>query len=265
MPEDKDGQSAQTADPKEQATPATIEQLEESLKSEPEVIPEKFAGKPAYEVIRAYKELESKLGSIASEKAQEKQRAELLEQRLRELETRSAYQEPVRKQVEPEKDPLAILDSPEWEKDPRAAIKESFKVMQAKQLQERYALQSQQQHADMVSYYTKQKTENPDFARREANMQQLATQLAAVVKPEFFNSVQVLKALDLMSKGMDIQYYEGQAVERAKKDGLSRVSEKRNAHSESSGQSIQTGGKRPKDMSLKELEALLESSSEQDE
>ena len=116
----------------------------------------------------------------------------------------------------------------------------------------------------MIEYYGKQKAENHDFVRRESLMQQLAVQLAGIVKPEQLNSVAALKALDLMSKGMDIQYYESQAVERAKRDGLSKREEKRNAHSESSGASSPSSGKRPKDMSVAELEKLLQAS-EQDE
>lgn len=260
MSDEYKGQSEETTIPAEEAL---SEQSEQPLKSEEEV-PEKFAGKPAHEVIRAYQELERKLGGLASEKAQERQRAEVLEARLRDLEARSYQPQQHYSQPRQEEDPVALLDSPEWEQDPRAVIKKSMQGITQRVRQEVQQQQAYRQYNEMMEYYSKQKQENPDFARREAIMQQLATQLAGVVKPEALNSLPVLKALDLMSKGMDISYYEQQAIERAKKDGLSRREEKRNAYSESSGSPSASHGKRAKDMSVEELEALLKAS-EQDE
>jgi len=90
-----------------------------------------------------------------------------------------------------------------------------------------------QAHSEAEGYYRKQKQENPDYARREPIMQQLAVEMQDIIRPEALTSVKALRALDLMSRGVDMDYYTKQAVERGQKDGLSVRSEKQRAQSES--------------------------------
>lgn len=87
--------------------------------------------------------------------------------------------------------------------------------------------------SEATAYYQQQKQTNPDYARREPIMQQLALELKDLVKPEHLASVKVLQALDMMSRGFDIEHYSKQAVERSQKEGLSVKNEKRHAQSES--------------------------------
>ena len=70
------------------------------------------------------------------------------------------------------------------------------------------------------------------------------------------NSAKALKLLDIASKGADVGYYEKQAIERSRKDGLSVKEEKHQAQSESAS----SEGEQSVDfnkLSLAEMEKLL--------
>ena len=203
-------------------------------------IPEKFVGKSPLEIIHAYRELEKERGRLASELGSTRKERESLEEQYRSLEReRMAHaQMPTQRppkvvQMEEELDPVSVFES-KFEEDPKEAIKLALKGLNQSVSSKLKQQSIQQIQAEGADYYWKQKKENPDYSRREPLMQQLAAELQDVVKPEYLNSAKVLRALDLMSRGADIDYYSKQAVERVQKDGLSVRSEKQRAQSESS-------------------------------
>ncbi|NBU33878.1 hypothetical protein EBZ38_03245 [bacterium] len=202
-------------------------------------IPQKFVGKSPMEIIQAYRELEKDRGRLASELGSTRKERETLEEQYKALEREriAQMQMPTQRppravQLEEEVDPVSVFES-KFEEDPKEAIKLALKGLN-NSVSNRMKQQSLQQiQAEGADYYWRQKKENPDYSRREPLMQQLAAELQDVVRPEFLNSAKVLKALDLMSRGMDVDYYSKQAVERAQKGGLSVRSEKQRAQSES--------------------------------
>jgi len=206
---------------------------------EANAIPQKFVGKSPMEIIQAYRELERERGRLASELGSARKERESLEDQYKTLEREriAQMQMPTQRppkvvQMEEEVDPVSVFES-KFEEDPKEAIKQALKGLNQSVSSKLKQQSIQQIQAEGADYYWKQKKENPDYSRREPLMQQLASELQDVVRPEYLNSVKVLRALDLMSRGMDVDYYSKQAVERVQKDGLSVRSEKQRAQSES--------------------------------
>ena len=206
---------------------------------EANAIPQKFVGKSPMEIIQAYRELERERGRLASELGSARKERESLEDQYKTLEREriAQMQMPTQRppkvvQMEEEVDPVSVFES-KFEEDPKEAIKQALKGLNQSVSSKLKQQSIQQIQAEGADYYWKQKKENPDYSRREPLMQQLASELQDVVRPEYLNSVKVLRALDLMSRGMDVDYYSKQAVERVQKEGLSVRSEKQRAQSES--------------------------------
>jgi hypothetical protein len=220
-------------------TPEISTQGQSDAVEEANSIPEKFVGKSPMEIIQAYRELERDRGRLASELGSTRKERESLEEQYRALERERIAQSQMPTQrppkvveLEEELDPVSVFES-KFEEDPKEAIKAALKGLN-QSVSSKFKQQTLQQiQAEGAEYYWTQKKANPDYARREPLMQQLASELQDIVKPEFLNSAKVLKALDLMSKGADLDYYSKQAVERVQKDGLSVRSEKQRAQSES--------------------------------
>jgi len=203
-------------------------------------IPEKFVGKSPMEIIQAYRALEKERGRLASELGSTRKERESLEEQYKSLEREriAQMQMPTQRpprtvQLEEEVDPLASFEQ-KFEEDPKEAIKAALKGLNQSVSSKLKQQSLQQIQAEATEYYWKQKKDNPDYARREPIMQQLAAELQDVIRPEYLNSAKFLKALDVMSKGMDVDYYAKQAAQRVQKDGLSVRSEKQRAQSESS-------------------------------
>jgi hypothetical protein len=223
----------------EQQTPELSTQGQSAAVESVDAIPQKFVGKSPMEIIQAYKELEKERGRLASELGSTRKDKEELETRYKQVE--SAYtthqnQVPAPRQVqiqaEEEVDPVSVFEA-KFEEDPRVAIRDALKELNnsvSSKLKKQTLAQLQAEASD---FYNRQKRENPDYARREPIMQQLALEMQDIIRPEALTSVKALKALDLMSRGADIEYYTKQAAERAQKDGLSVRSEKQRAQSES--------------------------------
>ena len=90
-------------------------------------------------------------------------------------------------------------------------------------------------------------------------MQQLAQQYSHIIKPEYLNSADAIKVLDLMSRGSDIDYYTKAAAADVQKHRASVVDEKRRAQSESSNSEGDAGvdlGKMSNEEYLKHMESL---------
>jgi hypothetical protein len=198
-------------------------------------IPQKFVGKSPLEIIQAYRELERERGRLASELGSTRKEKETVEEQFRQAEReRIAYaqaatqRQPKTVQMEEEQDPIAVFDS-KFDEDPRTAVKMALNAVSNRIQQQ----SREQSRMEAEGYYRKQKQENPDYARREPMMQQLAIEMQDIIRPEALSSVKALRALDLMSRGMDLDYYTKQAAERAQQGGLSVRSEKQRAQSES--------------------------------
>lgn len=253
-------------EPLQEADEAIEAQQQES--SEPEEvasvtaedsIPEKFVGKSAAEIIQAYRELEKDRGRLASELGSTRKERESLEQRYREFEraislNQSQQANQTRQPAADEElDPLSVLES-KFDEDPKEAIKAALKMQQSKVEQEKRQQELEARRIEAEQWYTKQKTENQDYARRESLMQEAAKQFRDIIKDEHLNSVKVLQALDYLSKGMNVDFYEKQAVERAKKGGLSMREEKRKAQSESANSMSGDKSVSVADMTLEQME-----------
>lgn len=203
-----------------------------------ETLPDKFAGKSAADIAKAYRELEQERGRLASELGNTRKEREEMEGRFRSLEQSVARynsmptQVPPPAQSVPDEDPFKTFDEV-FDEDPKKAIREVLS-QQSQELQKRNQVQSMQQRAaEAQEFYWKAKKENPDYARREPAMQQLAQEFQDVIRPEFLNSKRVLEALDLMSRGRDVDFYVKQGVATSQKNSSSVRQEKLRSQSES--------------------------------
>lgn len=202
-------------------------------------IPAKFVGKSAFEIAQNYRELERDRGRLANELGSTRKEREDLEKRFRDLEASVARYNTMPTQAPPtqqpqrqEVDPLEVFDKT-FDEDPKKAFKDALRLQRevTEKMLSQQSYQARQQEAQQ--FYWTQKKDNPDYARREAAMQQLAQEFGDVIRPEFMNSKKVLEALDLMSRGRDVDYYSKQAVEKVQKNGSSVRMEKRRSQSES--------------------------------
>lgn len=224
-------------------------------------LPDKFAGKSAADIAQAYRELEKERGRLASELGSARKEREDTEYRFRNLEQAVARHNSVPSpQQQAETDPFSTFEE-SFDNDPKQAIKQA--LLKQQDLANRQAAnQSMQQRAvEAQDFYWRQKKENQDYARREPLMQQLVSEYQDIIRPEFLNSKKALEALDLMSRGRDVDYYTKQAVATASKNGSSQRNEKLRAQSESGSsdgsQGIDTGK-----MSSKDIAKLLKRSDE---
>lgn len=220
-------------------TPESSTQGQSETVDDANLIPEKFVGKSAIEIAHAYKELERDRGRISSELGSARKEREDMQQRFRDLEQSVARYNSNPMQTPPqanrqaeEVDPLSSFDTT-FDEDPKKAIKEALRLQQElghKRVQEQ-SMQHRAQEANQ--YYWNEKQTNPDYARREPIMQQLVSEFQDVIKPEYLNSKKVLQALDLMSRGKDVDFYKREAAASAQKNSSSVREEKRQASSES--------------------------------
>lgn len=247
---------------------APDDEQEQGQPNEDLIVPEKFVGKGFEDVLKAHKELESKLGQIGSERAQEKKDRETLEAKYREMErqyealrgqqTQAAQVPSQQAEVE---DPYKLYRE-EWQEDPETATLNLQRRLrdqdQAKLEQERFDDAAK----DQIAYHNKLKQDNPDYARLEPKMGEIYQKYNKLINPKMAASREALDILHLAAKGLDVEYYTKIAIERAKTDSQSVRSEKQAAYSESAS-SIGSGDKSFKDMSIDEMEKMLADSDDE--
>jgi len=236
--------------------------LDQSASTEEQyLIPEKFVGKSSLEISQAYRELEKERGRLANELGSARKEREEYEERYRNLERAATQYQAVpasvpSQQVHPsDQDPLEVLRS-NFDDDPKAAMIEYARLQREQQDRSTRMAAMQQQAREADQYYWSQEKENPDYKRLVPDMQRLLSEYQDVVKPEFVNSPKVLKALYAMARGNNVDHYTKEAADRAQKDRLSVLEEKRNSQS-GSGYSDSDNTVDARKIPLDDLEAML--------
>ncbi len=247
MNEGKQETMTPAAEEAEVTSNQTQDTTNEELESSPELsgeletsIPKKFVGKSVADIAKSYTEVERKLGQISSERAQKDKELEDLRAKYQSLEqqyngrlAQQSTDQPPQQEEETAVDPISLLDSEEWETDPRGVIKKALKaVSSAVPKIASSVVTSQTRRQSAQEFYTRQKSENPDFAEREPDMAALAKKYGHIVKPEFLQSPEFVDALYHAARGMRVQDYQSAALEKAKKSGDLVREEKRQAFSE---------------------------------
>jgi hypothetical protein len=231
-------------------------QVEASLETQPDEIPEKFRGKSAIDVIKSYNEVERNFHKISAERADERRKREELETRMKDLEARAFAQQPqVSQRQEEQVDPLKLYEE-EFDSDPKNAIKNLTKRQMEREEHARRQLALEADARMAAEFYNQQKKDNQDFAKLEPKMQAIAQEYADLVNPEKINSVKALKLLHLAARGASVEDYVAEASSRAKKEGATIRQEKQQAFSEgtrSEGQKTIKFG----ELSLDEMEKAL--------
>jgi len=230
---------------KDNSEEITTSELEAQLASQNEPsesleefeIPKKFVGQSFDEVVKAYSGVEKVNGKLSSELEQVRKEREQFEARLKELEARTTAiptQQSYQPQAAPEAetDPLSDFDN-SWDDDPREAVKRTLQREREQRAREAAKQQAEASAKTAAEYYQKQKTENPDYARREPVMQQILQKYATIFNPNMVNSREVLELLDMASRGSDIEHYMKEAVAKAKEQKQTDVDRKEAAFSES--------------------------------
>lgn len=239
---------------------------EQAIEENPSAIPQKFLEASKIDVINSYRELEKERGRLANELGSLRKSQEDMAERFKQLEAERLQQQsqpqPVyqaqQEQEQQELDPVSVFES-KFDEDPRAAIREGLRTYGELTKKELQKIRQQELAAKASEFYYQQKQTNPDFARREPLMQQLAQQYGHIIRPEYLNSAEAIRVLDLLSKGADVSYYEKSAVENTKKHRASIVEEKRRAQSESAtseGDSMVDLGSLSNEEYLKHVESL---------
>lgn len=196
--------------------------------SQSEELPEKFKGKSAAEIARAALEAERAMHERAGEAASIRRQMQETQQQIAELQARYKPTQEV--------DPIEELEKA-WDEDPKQATISTIRRMQetAAEKERRVALEARQREG--LDFYHKQKSTNPDFAEREADMVELSRKFSHIIRPEFANSKDVMEALHLLARGAKLDVYEQRAAEKAKKQQEIIKDEKRKATSERAGAS----------------------------
>lgn len=232
------GITAQPAAPAEPQAPEPGQPNTANV-ADPNGIPQKFLEASKIDVIRSFQELEREKGRLSNELGEARKSQEESAEKYKQLEAQRFAQpiqsptaQPVQQApIQQEQDPFSILES-KFDDDPKAAIRaalESQNQLAQRQLDQQFMTQQAQKANE---FYYEQKENNPDFARREPVMQQLNSQFGHMIKKEYQNSAEVIRALDLMSKGYDLEFYKKAAVEDTQKHRASVTEEKRRAQSE---------------------------------
>jgi len=232
-----------------ESTPTPEKKEEETLKGESQ-IPEKFLGKSQEDIIKSYQELESELGRLRNEYGNAKKERDDILRHYQEMVSMNQRQP----QEQQSDDPYAYFEQT-FENDPKTAIREALKKQEQRLLASQQAQLLNLKQAELYKAYAERKA-NPDFARREALMQQLAMKFSSLLNSQAAYSPEILELLDLASKGADISFYEKEAVERARRNGLSSRDEKLKSRSESSTTSTGKDVDFEK-LSLEEMEKIL--------
>lgn len=222
-------------------------------------VPEKFVGKSPMEIIEAYNNLERHASKVSSERAEERKNREQLEARLSAMETelRSRPQQVVQHvpPPAPEKDPFSEYEE-SFESDPKQAIKGLVAKTRAQLEQELKQREFESSRSEAERFYLEQKRDNPEYAKLEPTMQQLALEYKDLMEPGKVASVKMLKLLHLAAKGARVDDYVKDAATKAKSETATIREEKRNAFSESSG-TKGSSSRNFSDLSVEEMEKML--------
>ncbi len=243
----------------QEALDASAEEAPEAAEAELDAIPEKFVGKSPLDIIKAYNNAERQLSKVSSERAEERKRREDLERRMQETEARlsalSSQPSQAPREEKAETDPFEDYDK-QFDTDPKEAIK-SLVAKSKEQLRRERELNAMQQEASRAQdYYQSQKRDNPEYAKLEPKMQELAKQFGHLVDPRKSNSVEALKLLHLAAKGASFEALAAEVASKAKKETSAVKQEKRAAFSESSN-SKGSNSTRWEDLSVEQMEKLL--------
>lgn len=204
-----------------------------------DVINEKIKDKTPLQVAQMFNDLDSLYGKQANElgdlrKSREQQdlNYQNLQTQLAGLQTQVNSNQQAPQVVQPVVDPYTNFNE-RFETDPGSALKgilESY--VQSVDAKVNSAIQGVTA-AGASEYYDKQKSENPDYVRREPQMAQLLSKYKDLFGDKV-NSQQAYDMVNLMSQGLNRPYYEQQIELKVKDERETVENEKENAQVESS-------------------------------
>ncbi len=244
-------ESKETEPAKEQEKPAKEGEPEPAKAAEttpaPEVkVPEKYQGKTLEEVLKIAQDQDSYIGKLGSERSYEKNEAEKFRSELDSLKSHLDT-----KQTQDQEESL----KQGLEADPAKAIMDYIdqKTGNVEQKVEQDKLDRQTKEAQ--TYYNGL-LENSDFVRRQSHVDKVAGALKPYVKSEYVQSADFIQICDMISKGMDVNYYIQQSQTEAASKKEAGLQEKRDAQTvsgSSSGQNINATEAKKTEAELKEL------------
>lgn len=202
-------------------------------------ITEKLQDKTPLEVAQMYTNLEQSFGRQAQElgdlrktREQQDQNYSQVQAQLATLNTQLHTNQQSPQIVQSDADPYTNFNE-RYEQDPggalRGILENHVKSMDAKV---NSAIQGVTA-AGASDYYDKQKSENPDYSRREPQMASLLQKYSHLLG-EQVNSPQAYELINLASQGLNRSYYEQQTKEQIKTEKETVDSEKEHAQVESS-------------------------------
>lgn len=204
-----------------------IEPASEAQADEQAEIPEKFKGKSAAEIAKAYAEAEKHMHKVSSDKSYLERKVEEQERRMAELQQQLS----VRPQ-HTEEDPLESFDQ-SFDEDPKEAIKKTLKAQREQAKREKESV-IRQTWAEQSKKLYEQKAVDKDFLERQNLMQQQVQRYGHLLRQDMLTHPDTIEVLDLLSRGASVDRYVKSAEDRTKKERDTVREEKRNAFSESS-------------------------------
>lgn len=228
---------------------------------EEEAIPEKYVGKSPAEIIKMHQEAERVIGRLGSEKGFKEREAEELRQRMAQLEQRflQSSQPPQHQPAQPvvEEDPAKVFDK-YWEENPKEAIQKAFETVAQREKRMRDQAEFEANNRALASKYQEMKSKHSDFDQLEPVMTQMIQSLrsSGLVSDRALNRPEALEFLFLAAKGQNFERaVETEAEKKAKQQ--TKIREQKKAAFSESGASRGEPTKAPKDMTAKELAALI--------
>jgi hypothetical protein len=210
-----------------------------------EQIPEKYKGKSESDLRKILQDQDSYIGKLGSERTHEKSEAEKLRQEFNSFKADAAEKK--------EQDREETFKQ-ELQDDPAKALIDYTdnlrKDLDGKLEQER----AERQDKEAQAFYNTL-LENPDFVRRQSHVDKVAGALRQYVKPEYLKSTGFIEISDLVSKGLDVDYYVQQSKTELASKKEAETQEKRDAQTLSGSSSGQTSKEDPKEMTMDELKA----------
>lgn len=238
----------QTSDPKGKSEPS----VSGESGGDAFAMPDKFRGKSAEDIARAYVELEKHNGRVSSERMHTEREAAATRDRLIALEREFASRVPPPK----EKDPLEGIED-ELMLEPAKALRKVVDLVRSESRKSAEQMEYESNARATQSHYHKLKAENPDFAELEPEMVSLTATFGKFVDPRFLNTPEFIDRVYEIARGRNVSKYVKQAEDRLKSSRDLVKQEKRNAFSESSQSQGSPAEKPFEELSIDEMRKRL--------
>lgn len=208
-------------------------------------VPEKYRGKSPEELIKMLEDQHSYIGKLGSERTFERSEAEKLRRRLEAIEADLTSTK--------EKSQDAEFEAQLQDSDNPAHVVKEYIDKQFGSLNKTMTEDKLERQAKEAGVYLQELAKDPDFQRRQPQVDRIAENLAPYIKDEHVRSKAFIEVCDLISRGLDVDHYVQQAKADVSSQRESALKEKRESQVASASSTSSPKETSVEDMSLEEL------------